>query len=56
MPRQERFESLKAKHQTLEHQLQTEGVRPYPDTARVLSLKREKLRLKDEMERLAASP
>ncbi len=53
MPQQERFESLKVKHQTLEFELETEGQRPHPDNDRIHILKREKLRIKDEMARLA---
>lgn len=53
MPHQERFESLKVKHQTLEFALETEGQRPYPDPDKIHTLKREKLRIKDEMARMA---
>jgi hypothetical protein len=44
--------SLKAQHAELERELNEENSRPMPDAAHVAELKREKLRLKDEMSRL----
>lgn len=44
-----RRKSLEAKHQELELRLEEELKRPYPDSAVVAHLKKEKLRLKDQM-------
>ncbi|MFC7333349.1 YdcH family protein [Rhodocista pekingensis] len=49
----ERVESLKVKHRTLETLLRHETQRPLPDPAIVTRLKREKLRIKDEIARIA---
>jgi hypothetical protein len=49
----DRVSSLKAKHATLENQIDRERQRPSPDGAVIQSMKREKLRLKEEIERLA---
>lgn len=45
-------ETLKTRHADLETRLQSELVRPHPDASRVAALKREKLRIKDEIARL----
>jgi hypothetical protein len=50
-----RIESLKQRHAGLETQLHDEEVRPAPDTSAVLKLKREKLKIKDEIVRLSDS-
>ncbi|MBL8699976.1 MAG: YdcH family protein [Alphaproteobacteria bacterium] len=47
----ERIESLKVKHAKLEHLIDQEAHRPMPDDAQIAKLKREKLRLKDEIAR-----
>ncbi len=47
-----RMESLKARHSQLEDRLAEEDHRPQPDADALNRLKLEKLRLKDEMERL----
>lgn len=49
----ERIESLRAKHAHLEEELRLENQRPHPDTTIIHRLKREKLRIKDEISRLA---
>lgn len=49
---EDRIESLRLKHQALEQELHDESLRPLPDSALIAKLKREKLRLKDEIERL----
>jgi hypothetical protein len=58
MTLQTRLESLRARHATLEGQIADEGHRPAPDSDALCRLKREKLHLKEEMERLRepASP
>lgn len=52
MTEDERIGSLKAKHARLDQELREEQLRPMPDSAIIASLKREKLKLKDEMARL----
>lgn len=47
----ERIESLKVKHSKLEHLIDKEAHRPMPDDVHLAQLKREKLRLKDEITR-----
>ncbi len=48
-----RIESLKDRHEALELRLSDEDHRPKPDRDTQIRLKHQKLRLKDEMERLA---
>ena len=43
--------TLAARHAQLEASVVREGQRPVPDTVRLTELKREKLRLKEEMAR-----
>jgi hypothetical protein len=43
---------LSEKHRTLESKIQEELARPGSDDARIAKLKKEKLRLKDEMNKL----
>ncbi len=52
---QSRLESLKARHTDLESRLADEDHRPKPDAELVARIKREKLHLKEEMERLRAT-
>ena len=49
---QEHVESLRNKHAHLEHLIDEELQRPMPDQASVGRMKREKLRIKEEIERL----
>ncbi len=49
---QARIESLKGRHATLETRILAEDQRPRPDAQELSRLKVEKLRLKEEMERL----
>lgn len=44
-----RIEALKTRHQELEAALETETTRPLPDDVEIHSLKKEKLRIKDEI-------
>ncbi|MDR6293543.1 MULTISPECIES: YdcH family protein [Inquilinus] len=48
----ERMEALRTKHAALDRNLEDAIHRPLPDEIEVLRLKKEKLRLKDEMARL----
>jgi hypothetical protein len=50
----DRVESLKAKHAALELALEDEVRRPLPDNATIAEIKRKKLKIKDELERIAA--
>jgi len=45
--------ALKEKHAALDHEIAEEELRPHPDEVRLANLKKQKLRLKDEMARLA---
>ncbi|WP_417845134.1 YdcH family protein [Thalassospira sp.] len=49
---QSHIEALTAKHATLEHELHTEQCRPSPDLSRISSIKRRKLEIKDEINRI----
>jgi len=52
MSTEARLRSLEDRHGSLERRLGEQEVRPMPDVNEVQRLKREKLRIKDEMERL----
>lgn len=45
----ERIDALKAKHQVLEKALEEQHSRPKPDEEEILTLKKQKLRIKDEL-------
>ena len=47
---------LSDKHRTLDAQIREELARPSPDSLMVTGLKRQKLRIKDELARLSAEP
>jgi len=49
MSMDERVASLKAKHEALELQIHEEETRPHPDELTLHQLKKEKLRIKDEI-------
>jgi hypothetical protein len=51
-----RFSALVAKHAELEHEIDLENHRPMPDTLHLTELKRQKLRVKEELERLSEEP
>lgn len=48
-----RIQSLKAKHAALENQIVEEQRRPAPDSGLVHLLKRQKLKIKDELQKMA---
>jgi hypothetical protein len=52
MSLQARYESLRTRHASLETRISEEDHRPQPDAAALTRLKVEKLRLKEEMERV----
>tara|TARA_B100000315_G_C14589145_1_gene594779 strand:+ start:975 stop:1142 length:168 start_codon:yes stop_codon:yes gene_type:complete len=49
MNEQDRVSMLKTKHVDLEHEIDVENKRPHPDDTLVADLKRQKLRIKDEL-------
>lgn len=51
-----RLEALKGRHESLESRIFDEDHRPRPDSEALARLKIEKLRIKEEMERLRTSP
>jgi hypothetical protein len=55
MALQGHIQELSTKHQKLEELIETEMSHPDWDDVRVAALKKEKLRIKDELERLRAS-
>ncbi len=55
MALQGHIQELSSKHQKLEELIETEMAHPDWDDVRVAALKKEKLRIKDELERLRAS-
>lgn len=55
MPLDARIASLTQRHATLEQQIFEEDHRPQPNAETLSRLKREKLRLKEEMQRLRDS-
>lgn len=50
------IEALKAKHASLENAITKEAKRPHPDDDVVCSLKKRKLQIKDQINRLSAPP
>ena len=46
---QEHIEALRSKHSHLKHEIEEETQRPHPDDFRIAELKRQKLRIKDEI-------
>jgi hypothetical protein len=55
MDQDAQIETLRAEHQNLETQINEELKRPAPDEFRIQELKRQKLRLKDEIAQLATA-
>ncbi|NQV47000.1 MAG: YdcH family protein [Rhodospirillaceae bacterium] len=51
----ERKDSLKAKHEALEHKIENEENRPHPDDVQVHELKKKKLQIKDELANLGST-
>lgn len=49
MNEQDQTEMLKSKHQALESELVSEHNKPHPDDIHIAEIKREKLRIKDEL-------
>ena len=55
MSDEELMKALKAKHSELENALESEISRPHPDGELVSSIKKQKLRVKDELAQLSPS-
>ncbi|MSP82838.1 MAG: DUF465 domain-containing protein [Alphaproteobacteria bacterium] len=51
-----RLSALASKHAELEHEIDLEVHRPQPDTLRLTELKRQKLRVKEELTKLGGQP
>jgi hypothetical protein len=49
MPTTHNLEDLKAQHARLEHELEQQNSRPHPDDQTIADLKRQKLKIKDEI-------
>lgn len=49
MSLEERIETLKAKHQALESAIDDENSRPHPDDYLLADLKKQKLKIKDQL-------
>lgn len=47
-----RLKSLRSRHNTLDSLIRREEMHPYPDTQHIRSLKKFKLRLRDEITRI----
>ena len=52
MSTEQRIESLRSKHATIDKQLSDETSRPMPDEALLHMLKKQKLQIKDEIQNL----
>lgn len=53
---EEHIRALKAKHAELEGQIIHENSRPHPDQIAIAGLKKQKLKIKDELARLHPAP
>jgi hypothetical protein len=53
MTQEDRVESLRARHAHLDHEIDDEVHRPLPDQIHLTELKRLKLRIKEELSRIA---
>jgi hypothetical protein len=53
MTMEDRVETLKARHARLEQEINDEVHRPLPDQVHVTELKRQKLKIKEEIARLS---
>jgi hypothetical protein len=49
---EEHIEALRTKHASLKEAIEEENQRPHPDDLKITELKREKLRIKDEIAQL----
>ncbi len=51
----EKIDTLKHEHQALENAIEKEGSRPHPDDLEIASLKKQKLRIKDQIAGMTGS-
>ncbi len=49
----ERIDALKTRHQNLDALIAAESIRPHPDDVEIVKLKKQKLRIKDEIATLS---
>ena len=54
MSKEDRIQALREKHASLEAQIEDENQRPHPDDDRIHQLKRQKLRIKDEIAQISS--
>lgn len=52
MTAQQDIEHLEERHHRLEEQIQSESTRPSPDDLKISAMKKEKLRIKDQLQQL----
>jgi hypothetical protein len=52
MSLQDRIQTLRARHQSLDHALEEEAHRPLPNDEMIHDIKRQKLKIKDEISEL----
>jgi hypothetical protein len=55
MTLEDRIMTLRAKHASLEEAIEQETRRPHPDDTVIAELKKQKLRIKDEIHRMSVS-
>ncbi len=51
----EKIDTLKQEHQALENAIEKEGSRPYPNDLEIATLKKQKLRIKDQIAGITSS-
>ncbi len=54
MSLEDRINSLKDKHHSIESKIEVAATRPHPDDSEIASLKKQKLRIKDQLAGLGA--
>jgi len=54
MSMEDRIVSLKAKHHSIDDKIEVETTKPQPDDLQIASLKKQKLRIKDQLASLGA--
>jgi hypothetical protein len=52
MTSEDRISALRARHASLEAELESENHRPHPDDVHIAEIKRQKLKIKDEIAKL----
>lgn len=55
MTAQQDIELLQQRHHHLEEEIQSEATRPSPDDLKITAMKKEKLRIKDQIQHLQAT-